>query len=56
MGADLSDSTPRLLCWRDRMSARPAVLQVVQPMANYLRADGRPLPQFLVALADGPAA
>jgi glutathione S-transferase len=56
MGADLNDSTPRLLCWRDRMSARPAVLQVVQPMANYLRADGRPLPQFLVALADGPAA
>jgi glutathione S-transferase len=56
MGADLNHSTPRLLAWRDRMSARPAVLRVVQPMAEYLRADGRPLPQFLAAIANEPAA
>lgn len=52
MGADLNGSTPRLLAWRDRISARPAVLQVVKPMADYLRADGRPLPPFLAALVD----
>jgi glutathione S-transferase len=56
MGADLTDFTPCLLAWRDRMSARPAVQQVVKPMANYLRADGRPLPPFLAALVDGPPA
>jgi glutathione S-transferase len=56
MGADLNSSTPRLVAWRDRMSARPAVLQVVEPMAGYLRADGQSLPPFLSALAAGPAA
>jgi glutathione S-transferase len=56
MGADLTDSTPHLLAWRDRMSARPAVRQVVKPMADYLRADGQPLPRFLAALGDDSAA
>jgi glutathione S-transferase len=52
MGADLNHSTPRLLAWRGRMSARPAVIQVTRPMADYLRSDGRPLPPFLAALVD----
>ena len=53
MGADLNAATPQLLAWRGRMSARPSVRQVVRPMAEYLRSDGRPLPPFLAALVDG---
>jgi glutathione S-transferase len=51
MGAPMSDATPRLLRWRDRVSARPAVRQVVRPMAAYLVSQGRPLPGFLAAIA-----
>ncbi len=51
MGAPMDSATPRLLQWRDRMSARPAVRKVVGPMAAYLLALGRPLPDFLRALA-----
>jgi glutathione S-transferase len=55
MGADLNDLTPRLQAWRDRISTRPAIRQVVRPMAAYLRSDGRPLPPFLAVLADDAA-
>lgn len=51
LGAPLTVATPRLLAWRDRVSARPPVRQVVGPMAAFLRAEGRPLPAFLAALA-----
>ena len=47
MGADMTGETPRLLQWRQRMTARPAVLRVVGPMADYLRSDGRSVPAFL---------
>jgi glutathione S-transferase len=47
MGADMTGETPRLLQWRQRMTARPAVLRVVGPMADYLRRDGRSVPAFL---------
>jgi len=47
MGADMSGETPKLLQWRQRMTARPAVLRVVGPMADYLRSDGRSVPAFL---------
>jgi glutathione S-transferase len=47
MGAPLTGDTPNLLRWRDRMTARPAVQQVVKPMASFLTSQGRPLPDFL---------
>ena len=53
MGAPLTQATPNLLGWRDRVTKRPAVRQVVGPMAAYLVSQGRPLPQFLASL--GPA-
>ncbi|WP_048439776.1 glutathione S-transferase family protein [Caenimonas sp. SL110] len=46
-GAPINATTPRLLAWRDRMTARPAVRAVVGPMANWLRDAGRPVPAFL---------
>ena len=51
MGADMTGETPRLLQWRQRMTARPAVLKVVRPMADYLRSDGRSVPAFLPSIA-----
>jgi glutathione S-transferase len=50
MGAPLTAETPRLLAWRDRMSARASVRQVVRPMAEYLLSDGRPLPAFMAKM------
>lgn len=47
MGAPLTAETPRLLAWRNRMSARASVREVVIPMAKYLLSDGRPLPAFM---------
>ena len=51
MGAKMTDETPRLLAWRDRMTQRPAVRKVVGVMAAYLVSVGRPLPAFLSAIA-----
>jgi glutathione S-transferase len=47
MGAPLTESTPMLLQWRQRMTVRPAVSQVAKPMAAYLVSQGRSLPAFL---------
>jgi glutathione S-transferase len=54
MGAGMTDATPRLLQWRDRMTARPAVRRVVSPMVNFLISQGRPIPDFLsgIQMAD----
>jgi glutathione S-transferase len=49
MGAPMTERTPRLMQWRDRITARPAVRRVIAPMAAYLRSQGRPLPDFMVA-------
>jgi glutathione S-transferase len=49
MGATITDATPKLLRWRDRMTARPAVRSVVGPMAAFLSSKGRPVPDFLSA-------
>jgi glutathione S-transferase len=46
MGADMTGETPGLLQWRQRMTARPAVLRVVGAMADYLRSVGRSVPAF----------
>ena len=50
MGAPISDATPNLLRWRDRMTTRPAVRSVVGPMAAFLVSSGRPVPDFLSAV------
>lgn len=50
-GAPLTGVTPRLLQWRERMTARPAVRAVVGPMAAWLHNAGRPVPAFLRGLA-----
>jgi glutathione S-transferase len=51
MGAPMTDATPKLMSWRDKVTARPAVRQVVSAMAAYLVSQGRPLPQFMAPLA-----
>lgn len=51
MGAGMTDATPNLLLWRDRIGARPAVRQVVAPMAAFLLSVGRPLPDFMKRFA-----
>ena len=50
MGAPMTDAHPRLKTWRDRMTARPAVRQVVAAMAAFLVSQGRPLPDFMAAV------
>ena len=50
-GADMTSETPKLLQWRQRMTARPAVLRVVGPMADYLRGQGLSVPAFLPSKA-----
>ncbi|TMQ08218.1 MAG: hypothetical protein E6J90_41125 [Deltaproteobacteria bacterium] len=49
-GAPITEATPRLLAWRDRMTARPAVRKVAGAMATWLVAAGRPVPAFMAAL------
>ncbi|HKH35004.1 MAG TPA: glutathione S-transferase family protein [Beijerinckiaceae bacterium] len=51
MGAGMGVGTPKLLAWRDRMTARPAVIEVAGAMAAYLSSIGRPVPGFLAAAA-----
>ena len=46
-GAPLTPEMPRLLAWRDRMGARPAVAPVAGAMGRYLASVGRPVPGFL---------
>ena len=49
-GAAMTDATPRLLRWRDRMTERPAVRHVAGRMAAYVVSEGLPLPDFLSGL------
>jgi glutathione S-transferase len=49
-GAPITQATPRLLAWRDRMSQRPTVRTVAGAMARWLAAAGRPVPAFLRGL------
>jgi|SRR5579859_2723419 len=46
-GAPMTGETPKLLAWRARMTARPAVRAVAGAMARYLVGAGRPLPELL---------
>jgi glutathione S-transferase len=47
LGAPLTSDMPRLLAWRERMTARPPVAQVAGAMGRYLASVGRPVPAFL---------
>src|SRR6185312_15176092 len=49
-GAPITGETPRLLAWRARMTARPAVAKVAGAMADYLASIARPVPDFLGGL------
>jgi glutathione S-transferase len=51
MTAPIDERHPRLLAWRDRMSARPAVARVAGAMGRYLHSQGRQLPPFLARLS-----
>ena len=46
-GAGMTDATPRLVAWRERMGQRAAVRTVVGPMMKFLASQGRPVPRFL---------
>jgi glutathione S-transferase len=49
-GAPMTEETPKLLAWRERMGQRPAVRQVAGAMGEYLVLIGQPIPAFLDAL------
>ncbi|MGH8397423.1 MAG: glutathione S-transferase family protein [Gammaproteobacteria bacterium] len=53
LGAPLTTSTPRLLQWRERMSSRASVRTVLTPLIAYLRANKRPVPDFLQRVEKG---
>jgi len=48
-GATMTDSTPHLLAWRERMTQRAPVRKVVSAMARWLKTAGRPVPAFMAA-------
>jgi glutathione S-transferase len=54
MGAPMTQATPKLLRWRDNVTARPPVRQVAGAMAAYLVSQSRPLPDFLSAIVPQP--
>jgi glutathione S-transferase len=47
-GAPMTTATPALMEWRDRMTQRSAVRQVVSAMATWLKAANRPVPAFML--------
>jgi glutathione S-transferase len=47
MGAPMTDAAPRLRRWRDRVTLRPAVREVVGSMIAFLVSHRRPIPDFL---------
>ncbi len=49
-GAGMTPATPRLVAWRGRVGARPAVREVVWPMMAFLASQRRPVPEFLQSL------
>lgn len=49
-GVPITAATPCLLEWRNRMTRRAPVRTVAAAMAQWLRAAGRPMPQFMLEL------
>jgi glutathione S-transferase len=52
MGAPMTEAMPRLLRWRDRITGRSAVKDVVGPMAAFLVSVGHRPPSFLAAIME----
>ncbi len=46
-GAVLTEATPRLLAWRTRVLARPAVRTVIGRMGAWLASEGRDVPDYV---------
>ena len=46
-GAVMSEATPRLLAWRERVLARPAVRIVIGRMGAWLGGEGREVPAYV---------
>ena len=47
LGAPMNTATPQLLSWRERLSARPAVNQVVRQFADTLTSYKLRIPEFI---------
>jgi glutathione S-transferase len=47
LGAPMDDSTPQLLAWRRRMTARPAVQPTLIQLTRTLMDQGRSIPPFM---------
>lgn len=47
LGAPLTDATPKLAAWRDRMASRQAIAPVMTRLVDYLTANNRFVPAFL---------
>jgi glutathione S-transferase len=50
MGAPMTEATPKLIAWRERLTKRPAIRQVVGTMARFLLSHKRPLPEFMARI------
>lgn len=46
-GATMTEATPRLLAWRKRVLARPAVRKVIGQMGAWLKSEGRDSPAYI---------
>jgi len=49
-GVPITTATPHLFAWRERMTQRAPVRTVVAAMVTWLKATGRPVPQFMLTL------
>jgi glutathione S-transferase len=48
-GALMTEAPPRLLAWRARVLARPAIRTVIGRMGAWLASEGRPVPDYVAA-------
>lgn len=46
-GALMTTATPRLMAWRERVGQRPAVVEVIAPMMQFLASQNRGVPPHL---------
>ena len=46
-GALMTTATPRLIAWRERVGRRPAVVEVIAPMMQFLASQNRGVPLHL---------
>lgn len=51
MGAPMTNATPKLKQWRERMTSRTSVQTALAPLVAFLRANARPVPDFLQGLS-----